>query len=209
MRIAFGVAMGIAAIASAPALADGGAARWGDVPLRSSTVNLISTGPESATRISDNFRIRLDSGLVTSPAKSDGGQASRLRKRFSSSMIDYYPMGDGFHVSLGGRLDNRTKGQRNGALANGLLYAPKATRGRNGSSGFKRFSPAMTAGFGETIGKNMTIGLEGGALIARGDPAMREFVRFAHIGSRNDSRFNMGGGSRINPVAQVAFALKF
>ena len=212
MRVALGAAVIAASIVSAPALADGGAARRGDVPLPSTTINLIGMGTQSGVAIVPNFRLRLDSGIIPAERhriETQGSEQSALRKRFSSSMIDYYPLGEGFRLSLGGRLDNRNKGARSaGGLANTLLYAPKAMRGRNGMQSFKKFSPAMTAGFGESIGKNMTIGFEAGALIARNDPMTREFVRFARMGSRNDQRFDIGGGSRINPVAQVSFAIK-
>lgn len=212
MRFALGAALLAACIASTPARSDGGTARQGDVPFPSATINLIGAGVQPGAAIGQNFRLRVDSGLVQATARhadAQGSDTTTLRKRFSSSMIDYYPLGQGFRLSIGGRLDNRNKGARTAnGLTETLLYMPKATRGRNQSKSFKRFSPAMTAGFGQSIGKDITVGIEAGALLARNDPATREFVRFARMGSRNDQRFNMGGGSRINPVAQVSFAIK-
>lgn len=205
MRVAFGAALGIVCSVAQPAWPNGGAARRGDVPLQTRVAGLIGGGVQRGAELAPSFRLRIDAGAVAS-TRQPGETGEHLRRRFTNSMVDYYPFGDGFHLSTGGRLDNRAKATR-GAVSDMryLLYTPKSLGTRR--TGIKRFSPAMTAGYAATLDDGVTLGLEAGALVERNDPAIREFNRFAHQGTRGGGRFD--SNSRVNPVVQLAFGYKF
>lgn len=93
-----------------------------------------------------------------------------LRRRFTgNSMMEYYPFaGSGFHFSGGTRLFARrnfiteTENSARGALSvTRSIMAPMTTR-----AGFKRFNPALTAGYTVAVSRLAQIGIEGGALMS-------------------------------------------
>jgi hypothetical protein len=64
---------------------------------------------------------------------------STLRKRFASSMMDFYPLaGQGFHFSGGLRFYSRTNFARDAELmTHGLLYVPRGPNASMGVRGYK------------------------------------------------------------------------
>jgi len=168
-----------------------------------SVANIIGTGSQAGVAITHAVRLRLDLGGTSLLPNGDGSQRL-VRRRFSSTMVDYYPFGgEGFHLSAGGRLDNRRRDHFSG---NPLLYAPKGfSNGK--STGLRKLASAMTMGYNNSPEPGLSFGVEGGALLERGDPASRELYRFARNASTNDMRFR--GGQRLNPVVQASFNYKF
>jgi hypothetical protein len=211
VRLTLGVAILIACLASQPGRADGGTKLRGDASAQSNVTNnvtnIIGAGSQAGVTIAPNFRLRLDPGTVAlRPAGESDTQPSLVRRRFAGTMVDFYPLGgEGFRLSAGGRLDNRRKA--NGLVtSNALLYAPKGFAGRKGGS-IKKLASAMTAGYGASPATGLSLGVEAGAVMERGDPSTRELNRFAHRSTRNDARFNPH--PRLNPVIQASVGYKF
>ena len=123
-----------------------------------------------------------------------------LQQRFDSAMVDYFPAdGDGFHVSAGLRLFARHNFLREAARAvDILLFAP---RGPGGAFGGRRFVPVAMAGFSHRFGSDIMVGAEAGAMTGRlytaNGPTPAVDQRLAN------------GGSALNPVARLAFNLRF
>ena len=168
--------------AAQPAFARGGAA-----PVSEETAPLhgiASIAPSAAVapiavRLADavaspvpSFRlaaIALPAVAAAAPLTGQLGDAG-LRRRFTGTMMEFYPFaGSGFHFSGGARLFARrnflteTEDSARGLLrVSRSVMAPITTR-----AGFKRFNPALTAGYSFAVSQLAQIGIEGGALMGR------------------------------------------
>lgn len=113
--------------------------------------------------------IALPAVAAAAPLSGQPGDAG-LRRRFAGTMMEFYPFaGSGFHFSGGTRLFARrnflveTEDSARGLLrVSRSVMAPMATR-----AGFKRFNPALTAGYSFAVSQLAQIGIEGGALMGR------------------------------------------
>jgi hypothetical protein len=205
MRFTLGAVSLVACMMSQPGRADGGLELRGDP--NQSVTNIIGTGSQVGEPIAPNFRLRIDPGSVAvRPAVGSDAQPSLVRRRYAGTMVDFYPLGgEGFHLSAGGRLDNRRK-VRDFVTSNALLYAPRGFGARKGGNP-KRLASAMTVGYGSSPEPGVSLGLEAGAVMEHGDPSTRELNRFAHRSTRNDGRFT--SEQRFNPVVQASLGYKF
>eukprot|EP01035_Chromulina_nebulosa_P040990 gene40989-55400_t len=124
--------------------------------------------------------------------------AGRVRQRLRSSMLEFYPSGDGFHVAAGVRMFERQNffndAQR---VTHGLLYNPRGTNAESIRAGFRNYTPAVTMGYTRTVSEGLTLGLEGGALLGRAASSMPRSFRLAATGSDGGEH----GG--VNPVANM------
>jgi hypothetical protein len=131
---------------------------------------------------------------------------SALRKRFASSMMDFYPIaGQGFHFSGGLRFYNRTNFARDAELAtHGLLYVQRGPNTGMSVRGYKRITPAATFGYTHVLDNGLMFGIEGGTLLGRANPGMPRAFREL----RADS-IGHDGGASINPIANVTLGFRF
>jgi len=204
MRFTRGTAIAVACLLAQAGHADGFSELRGDAPADNQVNNVIGAGSQAGLALSPNFRLRLDFALPVSIRLGGDPSARPVRRRFASTMIDFYPMADqGFHLSAGGRLGQRRKSDF--SSDNPLLYAPKGFIDRK--AGLKKFASAMTVGYSSAPQSGLNWGVEAGTLLERGDPASRELSRFARRGSYNDTRFK--GAERFAPVVQASLSYKF
>jgi len=206
MRLTLVAAIFVACMTSQSGRAEGRLQSAGDGSIQSDVSSIIGTGVHTGQRIAPNIRLRLDSGFVVAHTTHIGDlDSGMVRKRFVGTMVDFYPLGgEGFHLSAGGRLDNRRK-VKDLVTTNALLYAPRGFSTQK--SGLSRLASTMTVGYGSSPEPGVSVGLEAGAMLEHGDPATRELNRFAHRGTRNDMRF--ASGQRFNPVVQASLGYKF
>lgn len=228
---AAGLALALAsAMAAQPALAWDGAAPviGGSAPLYGAAAvtpavttaavpALASIGPALATSLTtlpapvpaaSAYRLASVSLPATAPASPGTGDedVAGLRRRFpNSSMMDLYPLaGSGLHLSGGTRLFARrnfvqeTADSARGALAvTRSIMAPMTTR-----AGFKKFNPALTAGYTVALSRLAQIGVEGGALMSNafaGTPGLPRQT----FGYRGEHDF------RPDAIANMVFGLRF
>jgi len=204
MRFTLGTAIAVVCLLAQPGHADGVSGLRGDAPTDFEVNTIIGTGSQAGMALSPNFRLRLDFALPVSIRLGGDHSVSSVRRRFASTMIDFYPIaGDGFHLSAGGRLGHSRKSDF--TSDNALLYAPKGFADRK--AGLKKFASAMTVGYSSSPQAGLNFGVEAGTLLERGDPASRELSRFARRGSYNDMRFK--GAERFAPVVQASLSYKF
>ena len=131
---------------------------------------------------------------------------STLRKRFASSMMDFYPIaGQGFHFSGGLRFYDRTNFARDAELmTHGLLYVPRGPNTGMGVRGYKRMTPAATFGYTQVLDNGLMLGLEGGSLLGRVNPGMPRAFRELRASSIGNDR-----ASSINPIVNMVVGFKF
>ena len=152
--------------------------------------------------IGGGARIRTDVLTISAQRDPFVDPQGAMRHRFASSMIDFYPIaGSGLRLSGGLRFLAVTNFLRDAEQATrGLLLCPQHPGGGTGTvnTGFARHTPAATVGYSEHIGRAV-FGFEMGSLLGTANSNLPQ--SFSRASNRQT------GG--INPVASLAFALKF
>lgn len=202
MRTVIGGIVTALALAAQPAFASGlgqiageGAAPQAVVPLP-----VLARAPAAAPA-AGAFRL----GVLTATAAarpllglaSDGEGA--LRRRLASAMTDFHPFaGSGFTLSAGPRLFQRrnilTEVEQS---ARGIMAGPRSIAGATTNGlGFKRFNPAITAGYTVAVGTLAQVGLEAGALMSGAYSGTPGLSRLA-AGYRREHEFRPDGLVRL------------
>lgn len=132
---------------------------------------------------------------------------SRPRLKRVGRMIDFYPDADsGLHFSAGmhvlvRRAKNVFSPDRD-TSAMALIYSPAMTGRLTPRNNISRVAPAATAGWTTHLSKMAMFGLEAGVMMQHGG-ADRSAFAIAQPMTR------AAAWSRMNPVAQASFGLKF
>ena len=151
----------------------------------------------TAVPVGADLRLRVLTVQSADPAVNIDNEASRLRKGFGGSMIDYFPFGiDGFHLSSGGRMTNRLSSP----FHDQLRYAPRGV----GLRSSRRLTPAMTMGYSRRLEHGLTMGVEGGMAMGHLDSNYYSALRPVR-----SYRLGEGGRSTNNPVARMTLAYNF
>jgi len=200
MRAALGIAVSALCLASQPASAGPGAASLGSAPLQDLRVGHMTVRHGSAP--TQTLRVRFDiASRYQSVSLLD--DPVHVRQRLRSSMLEFYPSGDGFHIGAGLRMFERQNffadAQR---VTHGVLYNPRGLGDEAPRAGFRRYTPAVTAGYTRTLAHDVTLGLEGGAMLTRATASMPRSYRLATTGGIGDR-----GG--FNPVANMVVGYRF
>jgi hypothetical protein len=173
------------------------------------TFALTAAAPATAAApVADAFRLGVLSAtvVVAKPVLNivNGAEGS-FRRRLAGAMFDFFPVaGSGFHLSAGTRLFQRRNflGETE-ASARGLMAGPRAIGGATTyRAGFKKFNPAITAGYSLAVSKLAQVGVEAGALMGS-----------AYSGPAGLARFAPGyhGEHDVRPdaVARLTYAARF
>ncbi len=201
MRTVIGAVVLALGMAAQPAFAGEGAA-----PLLGGTAPLF-TVTDTAPAPAATFRLpTVTLAVAPTPLLSGELGDAGLRRRFTgNSMVEFYPLaGSGFHLSGGTRLfARRNFTAETESSAHGLLYGARSTMAPiTTRAGFKRFNPALTAGYTFAVSHLAQIGIEGGALMGRafaGTPGLPHHA----FGYRSDSSM------RPDAIANLVFGLHF
>src|SRR3569623_390905 len=188
MRAALGIAVSALCLASQPASAGPGAASLGSAPLQDLRVVHMTVRHGSAP--TQTLRVRFDiASRYQSVSLLD--DPVHVRQRLRSSMLEFYPSGDGFHIGAGLRMFERQNffadAQR---VTHGVLYNPRGLGDEAPRAGFRRYT------------HDVTRGLEGGAMLTRATASMPRSYRLATTGGIGDR-----GG--FNPVANMVVGYRF
>jgi hypothetical protein len=200
MRAALGIAVSALCLASQPALAGPGATLLGSASLQA--LRISNTTVRHSSALTQTLRVRFD---IASRYQSPGllNDPAHMRQRLRSSMLEFYPSGDGFHVGAGIRMFERQNffgdAQR---ITHGMLYNPRGLGDEAPRAGFRGYTPAITAGYSRNLARGFTIGVEGGAMLTRANAAMPRSYRLATTGGIGDR-----GG--FNPVANMVATVSF
>ncbi len=147
--------------------------------------------------VGTDLRLRVLTVQSADPAMNIDNEASRLRKGFGGSMIDYFPFGiDGFYLSSGGRMTSRLSSP----FHDQLLYAPRS----GGLRSSRHLTPAMTMGYSRQVQHGLTMGVEGGMVMGHLDSNYYSALR-----APRSNRLGEGGRNTSNPVARMTVAYSF
>lgn len=157
---------------------------------------------QPGTQFAQDFRLRLE--LAAAPLI---GASERLpHPHRIGAMVDYYLDGaSGLHFSAGFRsLSKRIRSASNNFLspASSLLYSPRMGGALINHSGLRRTSPAATLGWTTAFSPTAVLGFEAGTMMQHGSA-------HANRSGIADQQFAGGSWTKIAPVAQVAFAMRF
>lgn len=119
--------------------------------------------PDAASPRAAVFRLR-PLRAISNPMFRIDDPRSPLRSGFGGSMVDLFPFAGGnFHFSGGPRLFGRA-GRRRSVEPENLLLLPSF---RGGPKLSRRLSPAMLVGYGRTVERGLTFGIDAGLVMGR------------------------------------------
>ncbi|MBS0480103.1 MAG: hypothetical protein JSR79_12495 [Proteobacteria bacterium] len=130
--------------------------------------------------------------------------AGMVRPRFFKGMTDIYPIASaGLHVSIGSRYFARPNYWNTVEEASrGTIVNPQWRGGGGVSTGFRRRTWALTAGYDAEVLPSLVVGIEGGALKGRAiSPGPR-----GRAYRLRDRTLNREG---VNPIATLAIRYAF
>ncbi len=159
----------------------------------------VANGPLIEARFGDDDKVQFQQfrALVGDQFTAD----APFRHRLGSKMMEYYPVANsGFHLSTGVHYFNTTNFSREAEKLSPVLWSPSNRGFGSIRTGFKRKTPAMTAGYTQTVANKLAFGLEAGTLFGRVNSNMPHF-------GQNFSESGMS--MRLNPVAAFTMAMKF
>ena len=224
MRMTFGAIVVALGLAAQPAFATGVSAGEGAAPAGAVPLPVVAAAPVLATLpvialtaatapavtttpVANAFRLGvLTATVAAKPLLGAIGNAQgAMHRRLTGAMFDFFPVaGSGFHLSAGTRLFQRRNFlAETEASARGLMAGPRAVGGATiYRAGFKKFNPAITAGYQLAVGKLAQVGVEAGALMSSAYSGPSGLARFAP-GYRGEHDF------RPDAVARMTFGARF
>lgn len=135
------------------------------------TGGTLGVGPQVVYRANPNFGVRANATFlsVTRDADVDDIEYNGdLDLRSFGAMLDWYPTGGGLRVSLGGRINETEVGlvaaPASSVTVGGTTYTPEQVGTLTGKVTVDDFAPALTLGYGGTLGRGFTFGAEIGVL---------------------------------------------
>lgn len=165
--VAFVLAAGSASL---PALADEGRLAIGV------TGGTLGIGPEVSWRFSDNLGLRANGGFYDYSNTDDLDDIeydANLKLNSIGAMLDWYPMGGGFRVSAGGRINNNEidlEGTPTTTVEIGdVSYSPAQVGSLLGTVTTSNFAPTLSLGYGGKLAEGFTFGFELGVMM-QGSP---------------------------------------
>lgn len=125
----------------------------------------------------------------------------RVHSRHDSGMADFYPVeGAGFHLSAGLTFfERRSMMRRNLKTMRDLVYLPYSVGNSGVHWGYRRV-PSFAAGYSQPLDKDVTLGIEVGAMLGRAiNRGRRPGVRIG------DGRRDAGANEIVHLVLDVSF----
>jgi hypothetical protein len=160
------VGMGFAGcLATAPAIAQEG--QWA----AGVTGGSLGIGPQLSYRPNDHIGLRVNAawlGVSRDEEIDDIDYDGDLDLNSFGALLDWYPTGGGFRVSIGGRINNTETGivgrPTTSVTVGGTTYTPQQIGTLSGTVTTDDFAPQLTIGYGGAVAKGFTLGAEIGVL---------------------------------------------
>jgi hypothetical protein len=140
------------------------------------TGGTLGLGPEISYRFNDHVGIRVNGGFYDYDDTDDLDDIeydATLKLNSFGAMLDWYPLGGGFRISAGGRVnDNKIDlaGTPSAPVEIGnVTYTPAQVGTLTGTVTTDSFAPALTLGYGGKLAKGFTFGFELGVML-QGSP---------------------------------------
>jgi hypothetical protein len=160
------VGMGFAGgLATAPAI--GAEGQW-SVGVTGGSLGI---GPQLSYRPNDHVGVRANGtflGVGRDEEIDDIDYDGDLDLNSFGALLDWYPTGGGFRVSIGGRINNTEIGivglPTTSVTVGDTTYTPEQIGTLSGTVTTDDFAPQLTIGYGGTLAKGFTLGAEIGVL---------------------------------------------
>lgn len=137
------------------------------------TAGTLGVGPEVSYRISEHVGVRTNATFFSFSHDFDSDDIrydAKLRLRSGGAMLDVYPLGGGFRMSGGVRVNgNRARGigvpnDGTSYVIDGTTYTAAEIGTLHAETDINKFAPALTLGYGGGLSNGLTLGVEAGAL---------------------------------------------
>ncbi|HEY0685442.1 MAG TPA: hypothetical protein VGD45_24100 [Steroidobacter sp.] len=142
------------------------------------TGGTLGVGPQVMFRPNEHLGIRANAGFLSvsrDEEVDDIDYDGDLELSSFGAMLDWYPLGGGFRISVGGRANNNEIGLKGQPTTNVTIgdttYTPQQVGALSGTVTTDDFTPALTLGYGGTLAKGFTFGAEIG-LLWQGEPSI-------------------------------------
>lgn len=137
----------------------------------------LGIGPELAYRFGPHLGVRANAGFFSYDASDeidDIEYDAEFKLNSYGVLLDWYPAGGGFRISLGGRFNNteiELEGRPTTSVEIGnRTFTPQQVGVLTGTiAGENDFAPTLTLGYGGTLADGFTMGVELG-VVAQGSP---------------------------------------
>jgi hypothetical protein len=140
------------------------------------TGGTLGVGPQVAFRPNEHFGIRANAGFLSvsrDEEVDDIDYDGDLDLNSFGAMLDWHPFGGGFRISAGGRANNNEVDLVGAPASNVTIgdttYTPQQVGTLRGTVTTDDFTPALSVGYGGTLGEGFTFGAELG-LLWQGEP---------------------------------------
>jgi hypothetical protein len=169
MKTSIWIAMCVTALGTTTATSAAVAqdARW-SVGITGGTLGV---GPQIAFRPNEHVGIRANAGFLSvsrDEAVDEIDYDGDLKLNSFGAMLDWYPAGGGFRISVGGRANNNevelVGAPGTNVTIGDTVYTPEQVGTLRGTVTTDDFAPALSIGYGRTLGKGFTFGAELGVL---------------------------------------------
>jgi hypothetical protein len=215
---------GIAMMAAAPAFAQSApdAAAGVTVGVTGGTLGI---GPEVAYRFSDTFGLRgnatflsVSRGVNSNDIDYDG----KLKLGSGGLMVDVFPMGGGFRISGGARINSnkvRLRATPTSEVEVGdETYSPAEVGILSGEVKANSFAPTLTVGWSGGAARGFNFGIELGAMF-QGAPRINDLKATGSLATNADFQASLRQEEReveddldqykIYPIVQIAVGYRF
>lgn len=131
----------------------------------------LGIGPELSYRPNEHVGVRVNAvwlGVSRDEDIDDIDYDGDLDLNSFGALLDWYPTGGGFRVSIGGRINNTEIGvvgrPATSVTVGDTTYTPQQIGTLSGTVTMDDFAPQLTIGYGGALAKGFTLGVELGVL---------------------------------------------
>jgi hypothetical protein len=189
------------------------------------TGGTLGIGPEVGYRVNRSFGLRGNAtflGVSHNVNSDDIDYDGHLKLSSYGLMADLYPMGNGFRISAGARIDNnkvRLRATPTGDVEVGDdTYTAAEVGVLSGHVKASDFAPALTIGWGGGISRGVKLGVELGALF-QGSPRVHDLHATGTLASDPDFQASLRDEEKeieddidqykVYPILQVSLGYAF
>lgn len=149
----------------------------------------LGVGPELAYRFSDRLGVRVNGGFLNhndSENLDDIDYDGKLKLNSIGGMLDWFPLGGGFRISLGGRANKNEIGLVGAPTTpveiGNVTYTPQQIGSLLGTVTTNNFAPMLSFGYGGKLAPGFTLGFELGVML-QGSPKIKDLQATGSLAS--------------------------
>lgn len=189
------------------------------------TGGTLGIGPEASYRFSKSVGVRGNLTFLNVDRSVDSDDIEYngdLKLGSGGVMVDFHPLGNGFRLSAGARVNSNKVRLRATPTADVEVgdetYSPSEIGTLSGTVKANDFAPTLTVGWGGGLTKGLKVGVEAGAMF-HGSPRVRNLSANGSLASDPDFQASLRDESdeieddidkyKIYPVVQLSIGYRF